>query len=223
MGQVIGELLPYAAVAAISPIPVIAMIVMLLTPRARSNGLALLIGWVLGLAIVATATFLLVDSGRFSPGSDASENSSTFQLVLGAVLLALGVRRLRARPEPGDQEELPKWLRAADEFNVVKSLGAGLVLSAVNPKALAMSVAAGLAVAAGEESTSTDIVSIAVYVALGSLTMLIPYVLYVTRPEPAQRILGGWKRWLAVHNAAVMATVMLVIGVVLIGKGVAGV
>jgi hypothetical protein len=41
MGQAIGDLLPSAVGVAISPVPIIAVILMLGTPRARSNGPAL--------------------------------------------------------------------------------------------------------------------------------------------------------------------------------------
>jgi hypothetical protein len=40
MGAAIGDILPLAVGVAISPVPVIAIVLMLGTPRARSNGLA---------------------------------------------------------------------------------------------------------------------------------------------------------------------------------------
>src|SRR5712691_6257046 len=52
MGQAIGGSLPLAIGIAISPIPIIAVVLMLTTPRAKANGLAFLAGWLLGLGIV---------------------------------------------------------------------------------------------------------------------------------------------------------------------------
>ncbi len=46
MGQAIGDLLPAAIGVAISPVPIIAIILMLGTPKARSNGPAFAAGWV---------------------------------------------------------------------------------------------------------------------------------------------------------------------------------
>jgi Sap, sulfolipid-1-addressing protein len=52
MGQAIGGSLALAVGIAISPIPIIAVVLMLTTPRARANGPAFLAGWLLGLGIV---------------------------------------------------------------------------------------------------------------------------------------------------------------------------
>ena len=59
MGEAIGNVLPAAVGVALSPIPIIAVILMLSTPRARSNGPAFAVGWVLGLAVVSAIVLLL--------------------------------------------------------------------------------------------------------------------------------------------------------------------
>ena len=53
MIHAIGEILPLAIGIAISPLPIIAVILMLTTPKARTNGPAFLAGWLLGLVVVA--------------------------------------------------------------------------------------------------------------------------------------------------------------------------
>ncbi len=52
MWQAIGDLLPSAVGVALSPVPIIAVILMLGTPRARTTGSAFALGWVAGLVIV---------------------------------------------------------------------------------------------------------------------------------------------------------------------------
>jgi hypothetical protein len=56
MGAVIGEILPLAVGVAVSPIPIIAAILMLFSERAGSTSSGFLIGWILGI-VVATAIF----------------------------------------------------------------------------------------------------------------------------------------------------------------------
>ena len=51
MNSVIGEILPLAIAVAISPIPIIAAVLMLLSPRARVTSVAFLLGWILGVEI----------------------------------------------------------------------------------------------------------------------------------------------------------------------------
>ena len=48
MGRAIGELLPSAVGVAISPLPIVAMVLMLVSAHGRANGPAFLLGWVAG-------------------------------------------------------------------------------------------------------------------------------------------------------------------------------
>ena len=50
MGQAIGDLLPAAVGVAISPLPIVAVVLMLVSARGRANGPAFLIGWLVGVA-----------------------------------------------------------------------------------------------------------------------------------------------------------------------------
>ena len=62
MGEAIGQMLPAAVGVAISPLPIVAVVLMLVTPRGRVNGPAFVLGWMLGLAVVG-AIVLGVASG----------------------------------------------------------------------------------------------------------------------------------------------------------------
>jgi hypothetical protein len=67
VGQAIGDLLPAAVGVAISPLPIAAVILMLVSARGRANGAAFLAGWVVGVA--GAGTILLLLAG----GAGASE------------------------------------------------------------------------------------------------------------------------------------------------------
>ena len=54
MGEAIGQLLPFAVGVAVSPMPIVAMVLMLITPKAKVNGSVFLLGWVLGIAVAGT-------------------------------------------------------------------------------------------------------------------------------------------------------------------------
>ncbi len=95
MGQVIGEFLPLAVGVAGSPIPVIAVILMLFSGRARQNSLAFLVGWVVGIA--ATLGILIaIASANLSTGGEPSETASWIKLILGVLLLLAAVKEWRA-------------------------------------------------------------------------------------------------------------------------------
>jgi hypothetical protein len=55
MGQAIGQALPYAVGVALSPVPIIAVVLMLATPQGRINGPAFLAGWIVGIAPLGSA------------------------------------------------------------------------------------------------------------------------------------------------------------------------
>src|SRR3954464_3975433 len=116
MGQAVGQILPLAVGVALSPVPIVGVILMLATPRARPNALAFLAGWIVALAGIGAIVLLL------SSGISASDNGqpktwvSVLQLVLGAGLLLLALRQWRARPRGGEASALPKWMGGVRTF-----------------------------------------------------------------------------------------------------------
>ena len=160
MRQAISEVLPYAIGVAISPVPIIAVILMLFSARARTNGPSFLVGWALGLGIVVTVAYLIADASDVATDSSASDGSSTVQVVLGAVLLVLALRNWRKRPAAGEEAPTPKWMAAIDSFTPFKALGLAVLLSAVNPKNLILSIGAATSVAQTNRSTSDAVVAL---------------------------------------------------------------
>lgn len=219
-GGSLGDLLPLAIGIAISPIPIIACILMLFSPRARVNGPAFLVGWLAGVTVVTTLVYLL------SGATSANESSSggvtigdVVTLLLGAGAIALGVRQWRTRPKPGETAAMPGWMAAIDAFTPVKALGFAFVLSAINPKNLMLAAAAGVVIDKAVEAGGSAAGMIVVFVLLASVSIAVPVIYLQVGGESARRTLEGWRAWLAVHNAAVMAVLFIVIGAKLVGSG----
>ena len=141
MGQAIGDLLPSAVGVALSPVPIIAMILMLGTPRARSNGPAFGLGWVAGLVVVSVIVLFVADDVE-DTDSGTSAAVDWIVLGLGAVFLFMAFKQWQARPKPGAEAAVPKWMAAIDRFSAGKSLVLGAALSGANPKNLALTLAA---------------------------------------------------------------------------------
>ena len=222
MGRAIGQILPYALGAAISVVPIIAIILMLVTPKAKTNGTAFALGFVLGLAVICVVAVVLAGGSDFSSGSGPTKTVSAVKLLLGLLLLVAAARQWRARPKPGEAPAMPKWLESIERFTPPRSFAIGAALSAVNPKNLAMSAAAGLSIAQAELSTGQEAATILIYVLLAGATILGPLVVYLAMGERATEILAGWRSWLADNNATVMSVLLLVFSVVLIGQGISG-
>jgi threonine/homoserine/homoserine lactone efflux protein len=221
MWQAIGELLPSAVGVALSPVPIIAVILMLGTPRARSNGPAFAIGWVLGLVIVSVIV-MLVASGSDDPDSGSSTAVDVVKLVLGALFLVMAFGQWRKRPSSGQVAELPKWMSSIDQFKPGKSLVLGAALSGANPKNLALTLAAAASVAQAGLDGSESAIAIGVFIIIGSLTVAGPVLFFICAADKAKRPLESTKQFLSEHNAAIMTAVLLVLGAKLLGNGIAG-
>jgi len=220
MGGVIGDILPLALGVAISPIPVIAAILMLLSPNAKTTSVGFLIGWIAG-TVVAVIAFTVLSALLPEDDSDASNPvKATIRLALGVLLILLAARQWRARPRGQVAPGLPKWMSAIDNLNPVKGLGLGVALSALNPKNLIMAVGAGIAIGAGDLSNGQTVVVIVVFTAIAASTVAVPVIGYLAAADRMAQPLEALRGWLVRENTVVMAILLLVIGVVMIGKGV---
>jgi hypothetical protein len=112
LGGAFGDILPLAVGVALSPIPIIAIVLMLGTPRARTNGPAFAAGWLAGLTIVGTIVLLLASGSSTSDTGGPDTWASVLKLVFGVLFLLMAARIWHGRPKPGQEAQTPKWMRA---------------------------------------------------------------------------------------------------------------
>jgi hypothetical protein len=219
MGQGIAEVLTWAVGVAISPVPIIAVILMLFSPRARVNGTAFLVGWIVALAAVSTVVYVLAHDGNVATSTTAADSVSWGKIVLGAALVLLAMRNWRKRPAPGVEPAMPKWMGTIDRMSPPKAFGLAVVLAVVNPKNLLLTLGSATGLAQLGLSTADAIVATVVFVVIASLSIAVPVAYAVFGGAKAKATLESAKTWLTAHNAAVMAVLFLVFGVDLIAKG----
>lgn len=222
MGEAIGQLLPFAVGVAVSPMPIVAVVLMLVTPRARTNGPAFLIGWVAGIAIAGAIFLALAGPTNASDDGEPATWVSWLKIVLGALLLLVAVRQWRGRPHAGEDVATPKWMGALDGFTPVKALAVAVALAAANPKNLLFIVGGAAAVAQTGVSTGDQVVAWAVFTLIAAIGVGAPVVIYFAMGEKATRILEGLKTWMATNNTAVMAVLCLIVAAKLVGDGITG-
>ncbi|HKN44645.1 MAG TPA: GAP family protein [Propionibacteriaceae bacterium] len=221
MGSVIGEILPLAVGIAISPIPIIAVILMLLSPRAKGASVGFMIGWLAGI-VVAIVVFTLLSSVIPQRSAGGSSVGGVIKIIFGVLLLFLAFRQWRGRPAKGEQATMPKWMSAIDSMTAAKALGLGFLLAAVNPKNLLMAASAGLIIGkAGLGFGQGLALVIIIFVLLAACTVLIPVIGYLIASARLSGPLDRLRGWLVENNSTIMAVLLLVIGVALIGKGIA--
>jgi threonine/homoserine/homoserine lactone efflux protein len=219
VSDVLGSILPLAIAVAISPVPIIAEILLLFTDRRVANAGAFVVGFTVGVAGVLGMLVVLAGTQDLSSGTDASTASAIIGMVLGALLIVGAVRQFRGRPGPGKTAPTPKWMDGISAFQPGRSLAAGLVVGAVNPKNIAMAIGTSRVIAGAGLSAGEDVVVVVVYTLVAILGVAAPLVVMLVMGDRAQGILDGWKSWLGQNNAAVMSVLFLVFGIVLIGQG----
>ncbi|HET7902093.1 MAG TPA: GAP family protein, partial [Candidatus Nanopelagicales bacterium] len=172
MAEAIAAILPFAVGIMVSPIPIVAVILMLFTRRATSNGPAFLVGWVVGLTLLAVLGYAAASLLGWGDGSDAAATEvQWWRVVLGLVLLVLAFRTWRKAAEPDHVEELPRWMADIDDLTPAKAFALALALSSVNPKNLLLGLGAMTSLATLGAATDEVVVGIAAFVLIASLTV----------------------------------------------------
>lgn len=220
MGQAIGQCLPFAVGVAISPLPIIGVVLMLATPRGRLSGPLFLLGWVAGLILLGTAVLLISSGAGSSSASGPATWVGILKLVLGTLLLVASLMQWRSRPSDDAKPQLPKWMATIDRVTGVQAVGLGALLADVNPKNLMITVGAAAAISQTGISAGQQAVALGVFVVIASLGVGAPVAILFLLGDRASKLLAEMKGWMAVHNAAIMAVLLLVIGVKLIGDGI---
>ena len=204
---------------AITPLPIIAVILMLFSRRPGVNGRVFLLGWVLALAVGATVVYLVAQGTHPSTSRSASDTISWIKIALGVVLLLLAVRHWRNRPKPGTEPEMPKWMAGAHALTPPKAFGLAVLLAGVNPANTSLTIGAATGLAQLGLSTTDAVVSLIAFVLVASLTILAPVIYYALGGDSAKTTLDEVKDWLRVHSDAVIVVLFLVFGVDLIAAG----
>ncbi|MBD0694816.1 GAP family protein [Streptomyces sp. CBMA123] len=220
MGEAIGSVLASAVAVALSPLPLIAVLLILASPRGRANGSAFAAGWVLGLA--AVAALVVTAGGALAPDSGSPTWSSWLKLALGIALLGLAAEQWRDRPRPGHVTAPPTWLLGIDRLTPARSAALAVVLVVSRPTTLIPAVGGAASVAAAPSGTGARTVAAALLVLIGSLGTLVPLAVQFRGADRSVHALGEWRAWMAAHHAAITTAVPIVLGADYLGSALSG-
>ena len=222
MGEAIGQSLPLAIGVALSPLPIIAVVVLLTSSRARSLGPVFVLGWLLGLVVVGAIVLVVVGPSGAGSSGERTRWVSWVLIVLGALLLVAAVRHLRGRTRRGEEAPLPTWMGAIDRLKPAAALGGGVVLGGVRPKNLLLAVGGAAAIAQTGIAGGQQAIAYAVFAVIATVGVGAPVVIYFAMGTRSGELLGRLKDWMRRNHVVVLAVVLLVIGVTLIADGIGG-
>jgi hypothetical protein len=222
MGKAIGGSLPLAVGIALSPIPVIAVVLMLTSRKAKVNGPVFVLGWLIGLGIVGAIVLSLAGAGGASKSGSPATWVSWVKIALGVLLLLVALRQFRGRPHGDEQPQMPRWMTTIDTTTPPAAFGLAAVLSGANPKNLLLAVAGGAAIAQTGIPGSQQAIAYLIFALIGTLGVGLPVVIYFVMGARSEKLLAGLKDWMTQHNAVIMSVLCLVIAAKLVGDGISG-
>ncbi len=222
MGKAIGGSLPLAVGIALSPIPIIAVVLMLTSRKAKVNGPVFVLGWLIGLGVVGAVVLSLAGAGGASKSGSPATWVSWVKIALGVLLLLVALRQFRGRPHGDEQPQMPKWMATIDKTAPPAAFGLAVVLSGANPKNLLLAVAGGAAIAQTGIPSGQQAIAYLIFALIGTLGVGLPVVIYFVMGARSEKLLAGLKDWMTQHNAVILSVLCLVIAAKLVGDGISG-
>jgi Kef-type K+ transport system membrane component KefB len=222
MAEAIGRSLPLAIGVALSPIPIIAVVVLLTSSRARSLGPVFVLGWLLGLVVVGAIVLAILGPSAAGNSGQRTRWVSWVMIVLGVLLVVEAGRRWRGRTGAGEEAPLPAWMGALDRLKPAAALGGGVVLGGVRPKSLLLVVGGAAAIAQTGIAGGQQAIAYAVFAVMATVGVGAPVVIYFAMGTRSGELLGRLEGWMRRNHVVILAVVLLVIGVTLIGDGIGG-
>jgi len=214
MLSTLAHVLPLGVAMAFSSVPVLVAIALLLSPRRRRTAPAFVGGLAAGLVLV-TVIFTL---GLIAVPDHVAAPVALFALLegaAGAVSLVAGVLVLvLPRRPPG--EGLPRWLRGIDGLSAKMAFLLALGMN-LRPKALLMTVAAGIAIRAQTVDPGEAGAAIAFYVVVSLTTVAIPLVAMWTAPARTEGLLLRFRGWIVRNGRTITGVLLAVVGLYLGG------
>lgn len=220
MEQSIASILPLSLAVALSPMPIAALLLMLLSNKAKINSVMFSTGWIVGLAVLVYAVSFLVSGSSSSIKASGFSLKQIIDIALGILLVFFAIKQWKGRPKKGQSATMPKWMSAVVSFSPVKAFAVGFLLATVNFKNTPVGIAVGTTLS--HLSSSGQLTGFIVYLLLASSTILLPTLAFLAFGKSLQGTISSLKTWLINNNATIMFVLFLIIGVMLISKAFGG-
>ncbi|ORW01047.1 GAP family protein [Mycobacterium kyorinense] len=215
-GSELTGLYSLALVIALSPLSIVPAVLILQTPRPRASSLAFLGGWLLALAAL-TALFVSLSGLLGGLHKSPPAWASWLRIVVGAALIVFGVVRWLTRHRHTDA---PRWMRSLTNLTPGRAAITGAVLAVVRLEVLLLCAAAGLVIGSAGLGLTRAWVAAVFFVAVAASTVAIPVLAYAAAGERLDDPLARLQAWMERHNAAMLAAILVVLGLLVLYKGI---
>ena len=192
------------------------MIVLLSMPAGLRRGIAFICGWLLAIGVLALLVVFVFHGQDFgSKHTTPSRTASAVEVFLGGLLLVSSWRIYRRPTETTGPQSPPKWLDRIERTHWLLAVGVGsLMLS------YALSLAAVAEILKANVSTPDAVVASVVFALTSIVTIAAPVVVVLFAPERSAAVLASWKAWMLANSRSIALIALMVIGAILIVRGV---
>ncbi|HWB69659.1 MAG TPA: GAP family protein [Solirubrobacterales bacterium] len=221
----LGSIFGLALLAMFNPTLLAAVTVMMLLPETKK----LMFGYLLGAYLTSISLGLLI---VFTLNGSASVESARHTLnpaedfVIGAILVVVGMvlktgraeraherRRKRKEEKQDGKQSLPERLLGRGSARVTFAVGAMLTLPGVSY------LTALDRIAKLDWAPTTTVVLVVVFCLFQQLLLELPLVGYALAPDWTQRAVAGFREWLARNGRRAAANVAVILGALLLVRG----
>ncbi len=115
--------------------------------------------------------------------------------------------------------QLPGWLQSVDRFTPLRTTALGLGLFLLNPIDVSCAVIGALTIVLSEIATTAQVAVLAVFIAVGSISVVIPVLILQIRGDAAKDSLQRMRAWIAGNPHVLKAALLVVIAIMQLSKG----
>jgi len=208
-GLVLAKLAAPALVVALSPVPIVVALVLLIhNDRPHSSSVAYVLGRLTGLAALTTA-FMRVP--RLLDGLKGGVPPWTDWVVVavGVAVVLLGAHLWWRRATPTDK---PGWEGRVGRITPMAAAAVGVFPMLANPKVIAASAAAGSEIATVHLTVVGVVAAVAYYAALANSTIAAPVLAYLIVGPRIDPRLERIRRWIQHRQQAMTAMALVIVG-----------
>ncbi|MFZ0340757.1 MAG: GAP family protein [Gaiellaceae bacterium] len=211
------HLIPYAFIAAASPLGLAATLTVLRTGRIQALGFAL--GALTG-QLAACELLVLIGSVSVGRRTRRPDVEGAIEVALGVALLALALlvhrRPERADPDSGRSRQI---LDRLERVHATTAVVAGLALGVGGPKRLILTGLAAASITAANLDAARDATLVLWYGALATVVIWAPVLAAIVLGQRGVDLLDRGFRWLGRHRRPLTVAVLLVVGSFLVADG----
>jgi hypothetical protein len=218
MSPVVGLMLPFAVGVALGPIPIAAVILMVLSLHPGVGGRMFVVGWAVGLLAAVIVLSLVV--GWL--GLAAAGRVWVVRLILGVVLLVLAWERASAGRASGADGEMPSWVSGLDRMPLDRAFTFAVLQASLDPRKVILVAAVALVFSAAAMSLAEALVASLLFAVIGSLGVASPLVLSRRAGSSGRARLEAARTRLVEDNTTIQAVTLLLLGALLVGQGLVG-